>query len=70
MTDVYQGDLVINYFWDILIRLSVRYVMTGYKFHGFSMSDCLLPAVCALDVQQRAVQGPINISRKTCYKHR
>jgi len=34
------------------------------------MSDYLLPAVCALDVQQRAVQGPINISRKICFKHR
>jgi hypothetical protein len=39
--------------------------MTGYKYHGFSMSDYLLAVVLSLDVQQRAVQGAINISRKT-----
>jgi hypothetical protein len=61
---------VSNYFWDILVRLLVRYVMTGCKFHCFSMSDYLLLVVCALDLEQRAAQGPINISRKTCCKHR
>lgn len=59
-----------NYFWGTLIRLLVRYVMTGSKFHVFSMSDYLLPVVYNLDLQQRAIQGVSNISREAYYKHR
>jgi hypothetical protein len=69
-TDLYHSNFVSNYFWDILERLLVRYVMTGCKFHCFPMNDYLLPVVCALDLEQHAVEGPINISSKTCYKHR
>ena len=59
-----------NYCWGTLIRLLVRYVMTGSKFHVFSMSDYLLTVAYNLDVQERAVQGASNISREAYYKHR